>query len=125
MILLDSDFLIDLFNQRPKAVKKFRQIENQPFAVSSITLLELEYGAQKQNRIFETDEFATAYRVLAFSGPEAKEAARIRVQLEKNGGRIGPEDEMIAATAIIYDAKLLTRNTKHFKRVKGLKLDSW
>lgn len=39
--------------------------------------------------------------------------------------RIGTMDLKIAATALAHDATLLTRNTKDFSKVPGLRLEDW
>ena len=39
--------------------------------------------------------------------------------------RIGTMDLKIAATALAYDATLLTRNAKDFSKVPGLLMEDW
>ena len=34
-------------------------------------------------------------------------------------------DILMASTAIVEDLVLIANNIKHFKRVKGLRLDNW
>jgi predicted nucleic acid-binding protein len=60
--------------------------------------------------------------VLPFGAEEARVAAEIRQQVQSEGQPIGMADYMIAAVCIASDAVLLTRNRKHFDRIKGLKL---
>ncbi len=45
--------------------------------------------------------------------------------LEYKGQVIGNNDIMIAATALIRNATLVTSNTREFSRIDGLKLDDW
>jgi len=49
----------------------------------------------------------------------------IRASLEKVGNPIGPYDLMIAALAIQHDLILVTRNTREFQRVDGIKIENW
>ncbi len=49
----------------------------------------------------------------------------IRAGLEAAGTPIGAMDMMIAAHAKSIQAVLVTKNRKHFTKVKGLKIDSW
>ena len=51
--------------------------------------------------------------------------SNLRADLERKGTVIGPNDMMIAATAMAHHATLVTHNMKEFKRVKGLKLVDW
>jgi len=125
LILLDTDFLIEFLKGASESIEKHKVIQNEEIAISSISVLELQYGELKRDGKFQEEQFFENYLILSFAEQEAKQAAIIRVQLEKQGNRIGLQDEMIAATALTNNAKLLTRNLKHFKRVKGLKTDSW
>jgi tRNA(fMet)-specific endonuclease VapC len=43
----------------------------------------------------------------------------------ESGLVIGPMDLLIAGTAVSRGAVLVTRNTKEFSRVKGLRLADW
>jgi len=36
-----------------------------------------------------------------------------------------PEGGVIAGTALEHDLILVTRNTKHFQRIPGLRLENW
>jgi tRNA(fMet)-specific endonuclease VapC len=45
--------------------------------------------------------------------------------LERRGEVIGRHDMLIAATALAHDATLVTRNTREFRRVIGLRVRSW
>ncbi len=60
--------------------------------------------------------------ILPFGEEEARIAAEIRQAVEGQGQPIGMADYLIAGVCVAADAVLLTRNRKHFERVKGLKL---
>jgi len=45
--------------------------------------------------------------------------------LEREGTPIGPNDLVIAATALAHTATLVTHNTREFGRVSGLQLEDW
>ena len=49
----------------------------------------------------------------------------VRAQLTESGRPIGPNDLMIAATALASDATLATRNEREFRRVAGLRVEVW
>ena len=50
---------------------------------------------------------------------------RLKTSLEKKGRVIDDADLFIAACALVNDATLVTNNEKHFRRIKGLKLENW
>ncbi len=57
--------------------------------------------------------------------PFDKEAAALFLNLRKQGVRIGTMDLRIACIVMEHDAVLLTRNTKDFEKVPGLKFENW
>ena len=61
----------------------------------------------------------------SFSEEEAKKSAEIEVELIKSGKLVDIEDIMIAGTALIKNEKILTRNIKHFNKIKGLDLEEY
>lgn len=64
-------------------------------------------------------------QILPFDSECTAHAARIRAALEAAGTRIGPHDTLIAATALRYQAALVTRNVREFARVPGLQCLNW
>ena len=54
-----------------------------------------------------------------------EKAAEIYAYLKKEGNLIEDADILMASTAIVEDLVLITNNIKHFKRVKGLRIDNW
>lgn len=55
----------------------------------------------------------------------AEKAAEIYAYLKKDGNLIEDADILMAAIAIVDDLILITNNTSHFDRVKGLIIDNW
>lgn len=49
----------------------------------------------------------------------------IRAALEQEGKSIGAMDLLIAAQALALNATLVSNNTRHFKRVSGLRIENW
>lgn len=107
-----------LFSKPPKEI-----------AVSTITVYELEVGIAKSSnpgkRKRQLEEFASYITILPFDAKEAKAAAKIRAELEKQGSPIGPLDNLIAGTAFCCNTILVTHNTKEFSRIEGLSIEDW
>ena len=70
-------------------------------------------------------ELLAGFAQVPFDHAAARQAARIRVELETQGLVIGPLDLLIAGTAISRDAVLVTNNIREFSRLKGLRLSDW
>jgi len=54
-----------------------------------------------------------------------RKAAGIYADLKKKGQPIGHTDCLIAGIALTNNLQLVTNNTDHFKRVKGLEIVNW
>jgi tRNA(fMet)-specific endonuclease VapC len=51
--------------------------------------------------------------------------AKERARLESMGRPLDDFDLLIGATAIAHGMTLVTNNTKHFQRLKGIRLEDW
>lgn len=97
---------------------------------SIITLGELIYGAYKSNNkeksLQKIDDIFKMLKleIVNLNGEAISEFGRIKANLEITGERLEDFDLLIAATALANNFTLVTRNIKHFKRIKGLKLDN-
>jgi tRNA(fMet)-specific endonuclease VapC len=92
--------------------------------------MELRFGAARHpqgNALWRRIQSEVLARVstLAVRRPEALLAGEILADLERRGEPIGTEDVLIAATAMVHDLIVATRNTKHLSRVRGLKVENW
>jgi tRNA(fMet)-specific endonuclease VapC len=89
---------------------------------------ELRFGARKRNLDNLTQRIEAILRsivVLPFESPADDIYAEIRVYLEQRGTPIGPNDLLIAASALLNDCVLVTRNDREFSRVPGLIVENW
>ena len=62
---------------------------------------------------------------LPFDDACAEEYGALRATLAAAGRPIGPNDLLIAATALAHDLTLVTHNLREFSRVAGLKIEDW
>jgi tRNA(fMet)-specific endonuclease VapC len=123
MIVADSDVLIDFLRGRGEGARRVAiELETRSFGTTAITAFEIRSGARTARQKRAVDLLLEAMTVLPFGPEEARIAAEIRQQVESQGQPIGMADYMIAAACIATDGVLLTRNRKHFERIKDLKL---
>lgn len=98
-------------------------------AVPAIVKAELLYGALKSRdpkRAIQTiRRLLDPYPVIAFDEACLPHYASVRSSLESIGQPIGPNDLLIASTALAHDAILVTHNSREFQRVPGLKTEDW
>ncbi|MDQ3864171.1 MAG: type II toxin-antitoxin system VapC family toxin [Actinomycetota bacterium] len=128
--LLDTNVCIHTIRRRPQAVlRRFEEYGIGEVGVSSVTVAELRYGAEKSARPEQNLEalgrFLLPLEVLAFGGEAAAAYGRIRATLERAGTPIGPLDTLIAAQAVSVGVTLVTNNTREFGRVLGLEVEDW
>ena len=99
------------------------------FAISSVTVFELEYGAAKSQWGDKTRLrlaiFLAPFTIVPFDTNDAVVAGRIKGELAKSGNIIGPYDIQIAAQGLARGFTVITNNTDEFKRIPGLKVEDW
>lgn len=123
MIIADSDVLIDFLRGRGEGARRVAiELETRSFATTAITAFEIRSGARTPRQKKAVDVLLEAMTVLPFGPEEARLAADLRQQVEREGQPIGMADYMIAASCIAVGGILLTRNRKRFERIEGLKL---
>lgn len=71
------------------------------------------------------ERFVSTIIELPFDRAAAQSAARIRAELERQGTPIGPYDLLIAGQALAAGLTRVTNNVSEFRRVPGLKVESW
>ena len=129
-MILDTSFLVDLLRNNPAAVSKISEIEkeNEPIATTTVTVFEIWQGLPKKSReqqIEKTLELFKSINVLSLDFDSAIEAGNIQQKLTRAGQKIEAQDAMIAGIAKTRREKVLTRNEKHFERIKDLEVESY
>ncbi len=127
--LLDTNIVIYVLKRRPKEVLEVFNANASRMAISSITLSELMYGAEKSPNVDKNleaiEEFISHLEVLPYDAKASQHYGQIRAALEKKGEIIGENDIHIAAHGISQGLILVSNNLKEFKRVSNLALENW
>ena len=128
--LLDTNTCIYYLNKTSdKLLAQFRKFSPSDLKLSSITVAELYYGAEKSRAKKKNwailDNFTAAFEIIPFDDVCGKIYANIRASLEKSGTPIGPMDLLIAAICLHNNFILVTNNTNEFRRIKKIKLENW
>jgi tRNA(fMet)-specific endonuclease VapC len=123
VIIADSDVLIDFLRGHGDGARRVAlELGSRSFATTAITSFELRSGAHTARQRKSVDTLLAAMTILPFGAEEAQLAADIRRELESQGQAIGMADYLIAAVCISNRGILLTRNLKHFERIKTLEV---
>ena len=127
MFVFDSNVLVEFLRGRlPQGLELLNNTDTRLVKIPAIVQAELLVGAYKSARsernAAAVESLICNFEVLPFDSLCARAYARIRSDLEKNGMKIGPNDLIIAATALAHGATLVTNNVDEFKRVPGLRI---
>lgn len=131
MLILDSNIISYYFRGDPQIVPRVQALAPAEVGVPAIVEYELRYGLLRlpqeaaKSRLEALMQLLQPMQSLPFDSECAAHAARIRIELEAAGTPIGPHDTLIAATALRYQATLVTRNVREFSRVQGLQWQNW
>ena len=128
--MLDTNICIYLIKQKPeKVLRHFKAHSLGDVGISSITLAELRYGAEKSQQVQKNrgalDEFTLPLEIVDFDEEAASAYGTVRAALEKAGTPVGSMDMLIGAHALSLGVTLVTNNMSEFKQIKNLKLVDW
>ena len=120
MNLLDTNVLIEILKGNEKTIEQVKGL-NGALCVSSISVMELYYGAFNKTEIKQIDKFVSLFEIIHISEPISSEATTL-VKTYAKSHNLDIPDSLIAATALLNKHSLLTYNVKDFKFIGGLKL---
>ena len=128
--LLDTCCISDFLKSDFHTVNHLKKTPPFEITVSSITLMELEYGllhnpdrAKKLKPLIQA--FISNIIVLDYTEKDANHSAVIRALMRKLGTPIGNYDALIASAALNHQLILVTSNEKEFRRIPDLQLENW
>jgi tRNA(fMet)-specific endonuclease VapC len=132
MYLFDTDTITNILKKNPskKLIDKISTINRKDQFISTITVGEIVYGAFKsRDPAYHMEQLKKILlplvNVLSFDNSAAFYYGKIRAELEKQGEIISSMDLQVASIAIANDLKLITGNTRHFKRISVLQIEDW
>jgi tRNA(fMet)-specific endonuclease VapC len=128
--LLDTNICITIAKGQPPTVRdRFAQHTLQNLAMSTITVGELRFGAEKsQSRaraLATIEQLVQMIQPCALPLIAAEHYGRSRATLQHLGQPIGNNDLWLAAHALAEDWTLVTNNIREFTRVPGLRVENW
>jgi tRNA(fMet)-specific endonuclease VapC len=125
--MLDSNICIQVMKTYPLELReKFNALAEQ-LCISSVTLGELHYGAEKSARRAENltaiGHFVARLEVLPFGAKAAVHYGQLRAELEGAGTPCGPHDMQIGGHARSEGLILVTNNMREFARMPGVRAE--
>lgn len=127
--MLDTNTVIYTIKNRPNEVREAFKKHYGQICISSVTLMELIYGAERsakpEQNLSDIEGLAARMEVLSYGDTAAAHTGQIRAELAGRGKPIGSYDQMIAGHARSEGLILVTNNLREFKRVDGLRVENW
>lgn len=117
---LDTDILIDYLRGISDARRfLFDTAVGAEMSISAVSVVELYAGKETRNaeKSKTLEDFLSAFRILPLTAEIAEKAGVLRRDYQKPF-----VDMIIAASAMAYGLQIVTRNTKHFESITGLKV---
>lgn len=112
----------------PRVRQRLVKVPMAQVAISAVTEAELRFGVARRPEAarLETavEEFLLRVDSLPWDSAAARNYARVRAALEREGKPMGNLDMMIAAHALAVQAVLVTSD-RVFRRVEQLKIQDW
>lgn len=129
-MILDTTFIIDLLNGDNNSVEKSKEIDdkNIPVFTTSVSVFEMWQGLEdikSKEKLDKINILLTNIGLLNLDLESAKIGGKIHAELNNQGLQIQPEDSMIAGICIKNNKKIVTRNVKHFNRIKDLEIETY
>ena len=112
MILLDTDIIIDYLRGNPEALRFVDELTEAP-ATSVIVVAGLYAGVRDGSERDKLEALLAGTRLFPLTIAGSVEGGLYRRQFGKSHG-VGLDDCLIAATAQLEGAKLVTLNRKHY-----------
>ena len=131
MVCLETDFLIALIRKDEKAIAKLRELveKGERLTTTPINASELFKGAYKSKNVDENLKIVRGIlgrlTLLEFNITASDIYGQISAELERRGEPIGEMDTLIASIALAHNERILTRNVKHYSRIRGLEIETW
>ena len=134
MVCLDSSVIIDILREKVNLEQlELKLGENEIAKIPSPAIVEIIRGLYLNSSISNIHEnekekinkLLSLFPILDLEKESAILAGKIEANLINSGDIIDIEDIMIGAIAKHNGERLITRNVKHFERIKGLEVEGY
>ena len=122
---IDTNVIIDFLEAEKLAVECMRKLVEQHVFISSIVAAELYRGvflSENKREAERVAEFIKTVEIKDFDHKSAQIFGQKYAQLKKAGKITQEVDLLIASVCLAHDGVFVTRNSKDFKNIEGLKI---
>lgn len=117
-MILDTSFILDLWDEKPDAVAKAREVDarGEPIYIPTPVLYELWEGVARSARPRSEEakvvDFAAGHELLPFNDRDAREAGLLSGRLSRSGKMMGTVDVQVAGMAKAREQTLLATDRR-------------
>ena len=130
--VLDTTALSALMRGEPGPSRRLLDTPPAEVSVPQPVLAEIQYGLARLARSRRRKELEARLAILLRAVPRApwdddvsRWFGEVKANLERRGERVDDFDVAIAAHALARQAAVVTRNVRHFSRIRGLVVEDW
>lgn len=130
MLILDTNIVSQIVRKNPVVLERYNLAldQDETLGISAVTYYELKRGSFAPQFARLRPALETLLEDLELVIPDFHTytvASEIWWDLKQKGTQLEDNDILIAATAMSFSETLISDNTKHFDRIKNLKLENW
>ena len=118
-IILDTNILIEILKNNAKTIKEVEKYSQH--YISSITKMELFYGARDKKELEELNKFVSLFTVIPLNKDISSLAEDLVYKYSKSH-TLDIADSLIASTSLSIGYKLFTYNKKDFKYIDNINI---
>ncbi|MDT4956029.1 MAG: hypothetical protein QOJ02_4167 [Acidobacteriota bacterium] len=120
--IVDTDILIDAGRGVSEAIACLQDIERKSsLAVSVVTQMELFVGCRNKTELQELEKFLHRFQLLKLTEQVSDTAVDLLRQYRLSHNLL-IADSLIAATALVFDVPLISKNQRDYRFMSGLNL---
>jgi tRNA(fMet)-specific endonuclease VapC len=130
--LLDTNTVSEIMRGNPAVVAQLQACARVDVVLPQPVVAEVEFGLALLPKGKRRTLLSQRWTVLnaellrvAWTDSVSEAFARIKSMLHRSGELVEDFDVAIAAHALAWDLCLVSNNTRHMARVRGLRLDDW
>ncbi len=112
--------MIEILKGNQSIIDRIKALKNN-LAISSITSMELYYGALNKSELNKLERFISSFTHVHLSNDISKLSIQLIKKYAKSHNLDIP-DSLIASTALTHNYKLFTLNIKDFRYIPNLEL---
>jgi hypothetical protein len=122
LVVVDTDILIDASRAIGEAIAYLDQVEQRSeLAVSAVTEMELVVGCRDKTELRALDKFLNRFQVISLNERMSDAAVDLLRRYRLSHGPL-IADAFIAATALVLDIPLVSKNQRDYRFIAGLTL---